>query len=91
MRHEGQFLRHFRPAQDRHKGHVRVDRGFAQIRHFTVHEQASHCRLQILSNPCRGGMRAVCRPEGVIDIHLAQASQGLGKGGIIGFLFRVKA
>ena len=78
------------PADDRRERLLGMLEQCAQGADLALHEQARVGR-QELRHPDRRGMRAVGCAEGVVDVHVRIARQGLRELGIVGLLLGVEA
>ena len=81
----------FGAADDGDEGLLRRFEGLAEVGDFLFHQQAGHGGLEKVRNALGGGVGAMRRAEGVVDVDLGQRGQRLGEGRIVGFFFGVEA
>src|SRR5437016_11242799 len=64
----GNLVAHLGATQNRNERLLRMRHGPAQVFEFLFHQQASGGFLYKFRNPNRGGVRAMCCTESVIDV-----------------------
>jgi len=85
------FVTHLSPTQDHEKRALGIGELSAQVAQLLFHEQASRRLLGEPGTGLSGGMGAMSRAEGVIDIEFGGAEELFGESRIILLLFGVEA
>ena len=87
---EADLVRDLEAAQDDDERPRRVAQQAAEDLELLGHQQAGHGG-QVVRDSLRGGVRAVSRAEGVVDVDVAERRQLLGEPGVVAGLLRVEA
>ena len=85
------FVAHLGPAQDDKERTLGIGELCAEVAEFFLHEQAGGGFLGEAGTGLGGGVGAVGRAEGVVDVKLGGAEELLGEGGIVLFLLGMEA
>ena len=86
-----ELVRHLRAAEDGHERPLGTLEHAAEILDFLRHQQSGRRLRDVMDNPFCGGVRAVRRAEGVVDVHVGERGELAGEVGVVLLLFRMEA
>src|SRR6202022_3088420 len=88
---DADFIGHLRAAHDYEEGLGRIIQLFVQILQLLLHQKAHRAFFDELRHADSRRMRAMRRPERVIDVNFAEFCQRLSEFWIVRFFLRLKA